>query len=398
MKNLTLTLLVPIAVLFAGCGGGSNDEVAFAISADSLKYKVVEGMKKDLQLRANRDNVSFEILDKSEAPRTIVDKNRGVLEFRAPDTVGGGTQKVTVAGVDASGKQSSPLTLTFTTVSKNIQSTVKVLKTGADDGAFGEERLFGPPNADGDVVDPLGYVWAETTDDKLTQAQSYLNAFNKCEVLKLKNEGSNWRLPTKDEALNLVDYSKTTGTSMLDDAFSNQTMTYMWVQAENENNMVLSLNYALIANIGLFDQQQNYTSRCVNALANSNEHIISTDKRNNRYTYDFSTNLQWSPITTESQKPDANESVEQYCANYKGESGWRVPNINELGSITEGSTVSTFIRGNATTLVSSTPYNDANTTARKANYVMYLREDGTIGFGREYVDVVFGITCVKNID
>ncbi len=383
-----------VTFLSVGCGGGDDNSPKPVIFANSLEFIVVEGMKKDIQLSSDKDNVKYEILSNTQNSDIELFKNSGLLIYRASDNeINPIAKNVTIVATDANGKQSNQLTLTFKTVSKDIQPSIEILKTGADDGGFGKDRRFTISN--GDIIDPFGNVWAEDSDPKLTEAKTYLNASNKCELIKLYNPGSNWRLPTMDEALNLIDYSKLPGTSMLESIFTNQTLAYTWVEAKNDNKMAVSFNNALVANIDQYNIGQAYTSRCINAPSSNNNNIISTD-RYSGVTYDFSTGLKWSPITQSRRfVDDVNESATQYCTNYQSENGWRVPNINELRSIIEGSSVSSFITNGATILISSTPYRGA---ATESNYAMYLRENGTIGFGIESVNTLLGITCVSSID
>ncbi len=391
MKRLvSLSIIVFLSV---GCGGGTENNSKLIISANSLEFSVVKGMKKDIQLISSQNNVKFQILTNTQDSDIEIFKNSGLLIYRAPESENGSiTQSITVVGIDANGKQSNQLTLAFKTVSKNIQPTKKVLKTGADDGGFGEARIFS--NLNGDVIDPFGNIWAEATDTKLTEVKSYLNASNKCELLKLYNQSSNWRLPTMDEALNLIDYSKSPGSSMLESVFTDQTLAYTWVETGNDNKMAVSFNSALVTDIDQYDVGQKYTSRCINASNFNSDNIISTD-RYSGVTYDFSTGLKWSPITQKRRiVDDVNESASGYCLNEHG-NGWRVPNINEFRSIVEDSSVSSFITNGATILISSTPYLSG---ATQSNYAMYLRENGTIGFGIEPVNALLGITCVSSID
>ncbi len=389
MNQIKNTFLIVVPFLFIACGSEKSSD-NFTISTLLSEYNVVEGMKKDVKVQSDREGITFKILDKSQAMQTVINKNSGILVYRAPENING-TEDIKVIGIDANGKQSDPLTLTFKTVSKDIQPSTKILKTGADDGGFGEDRLF-VQDLEGDIVDFFGNTWAENSDTKLSEVKSYLSASIKCEVLGLK-QGKNFRLPTMNEALNLIDYSKVSGTGMIDDAFLNRTLAFTWVDSKNDKNMVVSFDNALVANIDSFSVGQNYTSRCIDSLKSTNEHIVSTD-RYSGYTFDFSTGLKWSPIIE--RRPiasDNNETASEYCAD---KHSGRVPNINELRSVIEDSGVSTFITNGATILISSTPFNDINISARKSNYAMYLREDGTIGFGREYNELQNGITCVSN--
>ncbi len=381
MKKLSFTLLVSIAFLFVSCTKDTNKKEKFVISAPTLAYSVISNMKKDVKLSSNRDNITFKFLDPNLDTSSFLDTN-GELTFRATADVGE-VESITIIGVLENKEKSSPITLNFTTVSNESLSTKKVLKTGADDGGFGEDRNFSL-NEDGDVVDSFGNIWAVKSDKKVAQIKTYANANYKCKSI---NPNENWRVPTTNEVLNLLNYSKSIGTSLLEEPFLENPLLFTWVQ----KNMILALNSGIVAKIDPYARVREYTTMCINTPLEDENHIVSTD-RTTGYTHDLSTALQWSPIDEQKSALEASE----YCNTYKGESGWRLPNINELRSIIEGNSISNFLRNGTTVMLSSTPYNNASD--EKANYVMYLVEDGTISFGAQPVTENYGITCVKNRD
>jgi hypothetical protein len=387
MKNIIYSF---ITLLMIGCDGGSSSSNPFAISSNLNEAIVVLGMKKDIQLKSNREESTFEISSNPQNALVELNKNSGLLVFRSSNL--DFVESIGVIAVSKDGKRSDPITITFKTVSDNIQASKRVLKTGADDGGFGADRSF-VKNDIGDIVDATGAIWANKSDRKIDEVAKYIVSENKCNVLKLLNKGSNWRLPTSDEVLNLIDYSKVSGKSMLDPIFYDHNLTYTWIQSDMQNAKVISFNNALIANISLLDKQQKYTSRCINAPINSKKHIVSTD-RGDGTTYDFTTGFSWTPMTDQRKIiDDVNQTASEYC--FEKGNGYRLPNINELRSVVENNTISRFITNGATVLISSTPFNDSNKTAKKANYAMYLIEDGSIGYGAQFADELYSITCVK---
>lgn len=385
MKKLSFILLASIAFLSISCTSNTDKKEKFVISAPSLNYSAINGMKKDVKLSSNRDKVTFKFLDPNLDTSSFLDTN-GELIFRTTADIGE-KESLTIIGVLENKEKSSPITLNFTTVSNENLNTIKVLKTGADDGKFGEDRSFSL-NLDGDVVDPFENVWAVKSDKKALEVKTYANANYKCKVI---NPNENWRIPTTNEVLNLINYSKSIGTSLVEGPFLENALVFTWVQSTGNKNMILDLNSGVVAQIDRYARVREYTTMCINAPLANSEHVVSTD-RTTGYTHDLSTALQWSPI--EDQK-SASEATE-YCSTYKSENGWRLPNINELRSIVEGNTVSNFLRNGTTVMLSSTPYNNASDI--KANYVMYLVEDGTISFGAQPITENYGITCVKNRD
>lgn len=391
MKKTTLISSIVIASISIGCGGSDSKDSAFEISSSLSSYSVVEGMKKDIVLDSNRENVTFTFVDNSEAPTTELD--RGVLIYRAPLSAGGADQTLIVEAIDANGKESDPLTLSFHTVSSTITPTISVLKTGADDGGIGKDRNF-DSDTDGNIIDPYGNIWENTLEGKALASNIYLTAKNRCEVKRLIDFGSNWRVPTAGELLNLIDYSKVSGSSMLDDAFDNINLT-TWVEAEDNRYLVVSQSTGLLQQVNFSDR---YPVRCINAPKSDVHHIISTEKINLQATIDFTTGLQWSKMTVDSFRKiidDVNQSAAEYCTQYDNASGWRLPNINEIRSVIENGHISTNIIGNYTLFVSSTPYNNSDTSAKLAHYVIGLDGDKNIFDAVSFADVLYPITCVK---
>ena len=390
MKKIILLPHILTAFLFIGCGDSGSGSSAFELSTNSSEYIVVEGMKKDVRLNSNRENVTFEFVDKSEAPDTEL--NNGVVEYRSPQNSGEEDQKIIVKAVDSKGDESQPLTLSFQTVSSNISVTRGILKTGSNDGNAGVDRNF-IENSDGNIIDPFGNIWENRLEEKSLENKLYINAKNRCDILRLINKGTQWRVPTADEMLNLMDYSKASGSSMLDDTFVDINLT-SWVSSNDGRYLVVTQSNGLVQEMSFLDK---YPVRCINASINEDKHIVSTNRYNDRETVDFSTGLQWSAMTDNSLRKivdDVNQTAAEYCSEYDNASGWRLPNINEVRSIIENGTISTNILGNYTIIVSSTPYNNSDENATLAHYTVGV-EDNKISYGVSYADILYSITCVK---
>ena len=379
------------SILFLGCGGGSTSTSnPFAVKIYPLsEINIIEGMKKDILLTSNRPNVTYEILDENGVNVEWENRARGILTLRV-DAGSSGTRSIKLEALNPSTNKKIQLTVSFNIIpSDDIPpATIKVLKTGANDGGIGVNRTFNLTEA-GDIKDPLGNIWAAQSDKKLLEAKTYIGATTKCEILKLQNKDSRWRVPTKNEVLNIINYSK--NTIMTEDIFEDENASYTWVQPQNNSNFILSYTNALTLKIDTFNFQK-YPVRCINPVAKNYSHIVSTH-RGTGDTYDYSTGLVWSPMKDD-KKTLNNNNASEYCTD-KGDE-WRLPNINELRSISEDGMISSHIRGINTELVSSTPYNDVNSSAREAYYSIFI-QDGIMNIGLSYADQSYNITCVKEL-
>lgn len=392
MKN-KIFISLATSFLLLGCGGGTssiskpNKDI---VASGTGTILVVEGMKKDVVLSSDRENARFEFVDKENIPSgTELSRYTGVLTFRALTGVGN-IENISVRAVDDSGWKSANLTLVFKTVSSDGVVQKSYIKTSVDDDSAGLERSFVKTD-DGYVKDSFGNVWENNITGKLAEPKMYLLSELRCEMLHQMNKNSNWRVPTADELLNLIDYGKEFGTNMLDDTFEDINLT-TWAKTEGENQLMFSPLSGLLFNAEVLDK---YPVRCINAPENKTDHVVSTDRFSD-ITYDFSTSLMWSPMSQDKYSIESNAS--EYCAGYNTLNGqWRLPSINEVRSIVENGSVSYGIIGQNTIIPSSTLLNNSDANARESHYVL-LVDGETSKVSVSYSDTLYPITCVKKIE
>jgi hypothetical protein len=396
MKN-RIFISLAISFLLFGCGGGGSSSSVDKPHTDIVASRsgtilVVDNMKKDVRLSSDRENARFEFVDKDNVPYGAeLSRYTGLLVFRALGSIGD-VDKVTVRAVDDSGWKSESLTLTFKTVSSDSATRKEYIKTGADDGSSGLERNFVKTD-NGYIKDPFDNIWENNITGKSLENKIYLVAKNRCEIKRIRDKGSNWRVPTADEYLNLINYSKTTGAGMLDDTFDEANLT-SWVEPENGKYFVVSETNGLLLEVKSYSK---YPVRCINAPKKDISHIVSTDRYTD-ITRDFNTNLQWSYAGINSYRKivdDINQTASEYCAEYDDGSGWRLPSINEVRSIVEDGTISTLIMSNSKVIISSTPYKSNDQKVKASNYIVGFN-DGIV-VGASPVDQKYPITCVKEI-
>jgi len=426
-KSMFLTSLVAASVLFTACGGGGDDggggggdetptgtKPVFT-SPDS--YKVVAGQKKAVTLTVGEnvidpnDVFEFVITDKSQAPDTRIDSKWGVIKYTAP--AGDSPVSITVTAKRLEGGAvSDPMTITFTPVDPaTITEAKKPVKTGAaaDSNSSGIERTF---LRDGttllNVKGPTGLIWADhddTLNDK--RAVSYLDADDYCNGLGTM--GGGWRMPNKDELLNLIDYSKPPYKADGDTVINPAMITQNTNKNGFENSLVnvwATQEFGKYIYIGENAASMNYTSadnvipvRCVKGPEASREHLIHSDIYN--YTYDETTKLEWSPASSNTMSTA--EAI-TYCSDLESphdgvaHTDFRLPSINELRSIVENGTMSDYITNGNRLIISSTPFVDENSSIDAGVFWrIVLREDGTPIIGAT-AENAHQISCVRDMD
>lgn len=411
-KGLLFTSIAAASLLFTACGGGgggtsssSSSSSSTGISGDieiltPTAFTVVAGQRKAVTLTTGENVVNggepvytFSITDGDDGSVDI-DADTGVLEVTAPAV--GSTKSVTVTVADKANPSnvSAPHTIIFTSVDGSGITAVKPLKTGADDGGFGMDRNFTVTPGTFTVIDPKGRVWPDTSSEVDTNplGMTYQGAMDEC------NRGGNWRIPTYDELLDTIDYSKPNKSAMTQDEFDIELVS-SWAESAFGKLINVANNYGAIE---YRDESIKLQTRCINAPKNTTDQVIYTNNIDD--TYDLTTGLEWSKTSNDFYTISdgaGGTPAEDYCTaltNRNNETGWRLPNLNELRSILEHGTISNFIANGNREFISSTPFNDSNVTAKPANWGVILRENGSVLVGASYTDSGKRITCVRDID
>jgi hypothetical protein len=416
-KSIILSSLVATAVLFSGCSDDDKTPTVVVPTGtvpefvSPSTYNVVAGQRKAVTLTVGENIINtvgskfkFEFVDKTEAPSTLIDANTGVIKYRAPTD--GSAKSITVKAtrILEGDTVSAPFTITFSAISQASVATVKPYKTGAEEdaGTGNIERNFTRNVSTLNIEDPSGLQWADDSGDRAKQARlTYLGANDYCE--NVLAEG--WRVPNKDELMNLIDYSKNGRSSMISEQFIIDLVN-TWATPEYGKDIYVGQNNGMLV-YGADDSV--LSVRCVLGDEADREHLIHSDLLG--YTYDENTKLEWSPASTDTMT--ATEGAE-YCAGLESRhlpdahTGFRLPSINEFRSVVENGTVSDFITRGNRQLISSTPYVDENGTKLDNNtWRLVLREDGTMAIGAGGGNNPDGtpgdgdpsrISCVKDMD
>jgi len=379
-KNLLFGSVVLAITLLSGCGSSgsssASDTTPPKFTNTTYSFVVNEGVDKSVPLITDEAGVTF---SEDSAEAEIDGTN---LVFHAPNfnSSGTNTYTVNVTATDKAGNKSQAQVFTFD-VKEAITNSYKFNPSYiADTG----DKSF--TNVGGHLEDPSGLLW----DDIVSNVMSYDAAKNYCE-----SKGTGWRIPTRAEFLNVIDYSKVSSNgSLIDSDFSNysdNSVEVSWV--ENITSEKYVVNHIDGTDI-TFGNDLNHTVLCVYGDKNTTAHTLIPDGVNYK---DTITGLIWTKIDT-TQPSTYNDAVTG-CPN-----GFSLPTINQLRSIIDYNT-NTISNDIATALPSGSNPNtyfiwsstqgkdrDSNST----HYTIYL--DGNYTKAGVWLDVdtmTHYYTCVK---
>ncbi len=426
-KSLVLVSLLVASVLFTACGGGGGGNGSSSSSSSSTSssstgsssgnqpvftspsaYSIVTG---DDKLKSFTLTTGENVIYPSGNPAFRFDLVEGTADVNEDtgnilmSTVTDSTIKVTATRVsdDANSTPtnvvSDPFTITFTALNPATITVKKPMSTGADSDPVSSIDRSYTKNADGldNVTGPNGLVWGDNVINAKPEAsdtKTYLGAIDFCQNLATPD----FRLPTLNEMLDLIDYSKppfkagTNDNSMIggvDNEFDFNLIN-VWVEKQFERLIFVSENAGIMT---YNNDGSEVAVRCVKGDRSDEVHLVYTELVGGS-TIDVNTGLEWAKPSSSTMKVVAGET---YCVNLGN--GYRMPSINELRSIVEDGTVSPSVTGGNRQLTSNTPYIDSNGTiggaAGDANWMLVLREDGTIdiGAGNDAVS----INCVRDL-
>ena len=397
-KMYLFSLCIATLAVFSGCGGsgsGGSDEPASELYIKSAVYdnnRTATVADDTLYLYFNK-SIDFEALlaDKNVSDFFSVDGNGTIdsasvvdyndtLFHRMKISLGSASEVFEIdnaqvslvasalSGIDVSSYK-TPVHI-YRPMPKTGQS---VLYIDYDDGFYqkGITRSY-TDNGDGTVKDNVtGLVWEQEDDGVLydwNSAKEYCSGLSKGSLT--------WRIPSIEELIYLMDRGK--AGPAIDDLFTNVKSAY-W----SGNDYLLSseddawtLNSAL-GNTN--DPDKNVTNyvRCVSSQeTNGISEVAYLRDATKQIVLDTSTNLVWQDdVTTigDANKKSWSEAV-AVCKDLTldGKTDWRLPNLNELNSITDKTKVSpamnvTFVNNDSRHYWSSTT-DEANSSKAWYSY------------------------------
>ncbi len=403
--------LIAASVLFTACGGGGDstekepEDTGSKITSkpvvtlNKTTFDVISGQSKSIAIPLDQsivntdDGTSFYefVASESSGGNVILDRgNFGFLEYINDGSSAVGSVKIVVK---RDGFTSDSVTLTFNVVDRATATAVQVMKTGQTTGEdAGEERVF-TRSAGDNVVDALGLEWM---DNRFATAEleSYTAAENIC-------DNADFRLPTEDELYNIIDYGKAYKSNMVSDGFNTELLS-SWAAKIDDQKILVSNTSG--NRLGIVDNAQ---FRCVKGANQNVDHLMLTDATYGD-TYDLSTNLQWAQVESGAAGQKTLTEAIGYCTaknGVRGQSGWRVPTINELRSLVQNDTVAPIVHGGSYTLLSSTTaideaanYNyglDLNWFKNEKPVITLFLQNQAVINGTSYEPQTVGISCVR---
>ncbi len=408
----TVVSLIAASVLFTACGGGDGgddggvtpgvgDKPTFTTTSPR-SYDVVAGSKKSINLAIGKSNMypsgefayRYAVIDK---PGSIeIDEGRGIIIYAAPEgsdklSIQVTAQALTDAGENL-GSVSDPITIEFNPVA--IPDTVGV-KPHPITKALGDYHKNTQPDYD-NVIGPDGLEWADGPNVKPGVNFTYQDAADECA------RTTGFRIPSINELLNLVDYSKAAkGTFNLGpiipdgtNEFETHDMILVWAEPEYGRDMYFGEDSGVAVYL---EAQQPLPVRCVKGDKADAQHLIHSDNRD--YTYDETTKLEWSPPLPASTVCSTFSSPHRDATGAAPHINYRVPTINEIRSVIEYGGVSSLITGTQLQVSSSTSYIDVNGTAAGV-WKLYLNQNGLsdkLSIGAGQPDTTENVICVRDM-
>jgi hypothetical protein len=406
MRYLTVSM-VAVTLLFTACGGGGGGgggddetpkESPVSIKNNVKNFRAVADARKFVTMSTGKNvitdgepNSLFKVVSVDSGATASFDEpkkngnNYGILRFESSTP---GTYNVVVNVTNSAGT-SADETFTFEVVSDNVANN-EVRQTVLATNRASDRYISDKDTTAYNVKDKdTELMWLDNNEINDIDLSTYGTAKEKCT--------GDWRLPTLNELLDIIDYSKPyMSAPMLPDVFLNKEQ-YLWVEDKNGKNYFVntSLGMSFVDTAG---QQLSY--RCVKGEKYEKNHLISTNKATGA-TYDYTTGLKWS----RAKLVDGKAGAEAYCGEeLHREDGWRLPTINELRSVVEDSIVPSSIvamntGGQHLTLISKTVSNDSTDDAQPMHYGLLLDWDRSEPLVYRFFDsgenAKYSATCVK---
>jgi len=417
VSTFTISIVSVVSLFITGCGSSSSDTKAgLFIKAAVYDTNNTATVSDDtLSIYFNRSvdfNTSKEALIKNFdingsgdfGDLVVVDYNDSIFH-RLKITLDANSTKFVPGSIKISLSSASELKKLFT-LNKSpiiITSPRPLLKTGQtvsyaahDDGRYqkGLSRDY-TSNDDGTVTDnATGLIWQEADDG---EPRDWNSSVDYCRTLE--RAGLDWRLPTADELIALSD--KGTSSPAIDAIFSNTKNERYWSGTDYRSveDDAWTVDFNDSKTFSTYKETAIHYTRCVHSSDDSSRASYIRDDKN-EVVLDASTNLMWQDtsdtIGVDDTKTwsDAIGSCEALTLG--GYSDWRLPNLNELNSVTDKSTYGPAMddefKNKKTTRFWSSTTEEANSSKAWYSY-FYCGCNGVVDKTQKH-----NVRCVRSVD
>jgi len=231
--------------------------------------------------------------------------------------------------------------LIYSGISEEIFNTGQMISKVANDDGDTQRGIARSYTKNGNIIKDniTSLAWQMDSSDI---AMNWSDALNYCEALTI--DGVNdWRLPTLNELLTLIDFSRAPRISIDDEIFVDTNRSEHWTRTEVVHD---SDNYAFYVNLRdassisqIFSRghrkTNTYVVKCVKGIDRRTQPQFTRDNVNEIVT-DVTTGLMWEDTNHTLETMSMTQGL-QYCDNLElgGYTDWYLPNITELFAITD---------------------------------------------------------------
>ena len=345
-------MIMVVSLLF-GCGGGDPGGVGSipdgsvptaSISAPATSYlgaKIQLDGSGSLGSTGSSLIYSWVLLSAPAGSSSAIDNSTSQQPFFIADRVG--DYQVSLV-VTSAGHSNAPAIKSLSVIYSYLADTGQTLSyttTQGEDSDYSGRALSFTDMGNGTVVDSnTGLSWQKTPD---MVNRTYPAAQSYCTNLTLGGV-SDWRLPNKKEMMGILNYGSN---PTIDSAFySDSSFQEYWTSPFTNG---VGLAWLVSTTYGwaiIMDGINLEKTRCVSgheitygALTDNNDGSVS----------DATTQLQWVQGET---SPMTWEGAITYCENldFDGHTDWRLPNIKEIGTLTQETVFIDGTTGNSAAL------------------------------------------------
>jgi hypothetical protein len=337
---LTMTLLLSII----GCGGVKTPKEAAPEFTSPAAISVSEGIKEIVTVTVvHKTAVDFSIVGGADAVFFMINPQTGVLSFKTvvdfenpADADGNNIYEVIVQAADID--KNSNILLMRITVTDDSHFERKIFKTGQDDGphpglAFGYARDFTVKTEDDQRVIVAGDRMWEDSPHTIEKRFGFYDAQLYCKALNYAGY-DDWRVPSRHELAEMLNYGKIGTGNMFDDIFRYRTGGNYWTHQEKlssrgDSDRAWSISFN---DGGVYDRYKESACyvRCIRGRYLSDHSDFSQD---GDVIVDNKTGIMWQNADFIGGKTW--KEAKEHCKNlhFQGYDDWRLPNVNELRSI-----------------------------------------------------------------